>query len=135
MRAAAGSSHGAGAPIESLMSEARDPLPYLNRVERRLLGWLVVHLFATGNPRFERALEKTGEKAAARMTCVNALRLYAIGLFVLGTCAKIAAVEFLAYGLYGLAAAAMVWSLWCLYTVVGPEREYRRAVGLERTSF
>jgi hypothetical protein len=115
------------------MSERRDPLRYLNRTERRLLGWLVVHLFATENPRFERALEKSGEQATTRMACVNALRLYAIGLFVLGTLAKIASVSVLAYGFYGIAAAAMAWSFWCLYTVVGPEREHRRAERLERS--
>ena len=101
---------GGGSPIEPPMSDGREPLRYLNRIERRLLGWTVVHLFATGNPRFERALEKSGEKATARMTCVNALRLYAIGLFLLGTMAKIEAVQPLAYGFYALAAAAMVWS-------------------------
>jgi len=116
------------------MSERRDPLRYLNATERRLLGWMVVHLFATANPRFERALEKSGEQATTRMACVNALRLYAIGLFILGSIAKLAAVEALAYGFYGLAAAAMVWSFWCLFTVVGPEREFRRATRLERTT-
>jgi hypothetical protein len=115
------------------MSERRDPLRYMNRAERRLLGWLVVHLFATGNPRFDRALEKSGEEATTRMSCVNALRLYAIGLFLLGTMAKLAAVEVLAYGFYALATAAMVWSFWCLYTVVGPEREFRRSARPERT--
>jgi hypothetical protein len=115
------------------MSERRDPLRYMNRIERRLLGWMVVHLFATDNPRFERALEKSGENATTRMACVNALRLYAIGLFVLGSVAKLAAVEALAYGFYGLATAAMVWSFWCLATVVRPEREFRRSSRLERT--
>lgn len=116
------------------MSERRDPLRHLNRTERRLLGWLVVHLFATENPRFERALEKSGEKATTRMACVNALRLYAIGLFVLGTISKLASVVVLAYGFYGLATVAMAWSFWCLFTVVGPEREFRRASRLERTT-
>ncbi len=116
------------------MSERRDPLRYLNRAERLLLGWTVAHLFATGNPRFERALEKSGEQATTRMACVNALRLYAIGLFLAGTLAKLAAVEALAYGFYALAAAAMAWSFWCLYTVVGPEREHRRSTRLERTT-
>ena len=116
------------------MSESRDPLRYLNKTERRFLGWTVQHLFATDNPRFERALEKSGEKATARMACVNALRLYAIVLFVLGTLAKLASVAVVAYGFYGLAAAAMAWSFWCLYTVVGPEREFRRASRLERTT-
>jgi len=116
------------------MGEDRDPLRYMNRLERRLLGWLVVHLFAVGNPRFERAIERNGEQATARMSCVNALRLYAIGFFLLGTVVKVAALEGLAYGLYGLAAAAMAWSFWCLFTVVGPEREHRRASRLERTT-
>jgi hypothetical protein len=116
------------------MSDGRDPLRYLNTVERRLLGWTVVHLYASGNPRFERALAKSGEQATARMTCVNALRLYAIGLFLAGTVAKVASAGGLADGCYGLAAAAMAWSFWCLYTVVGPEREFRRAARLDRDS-
>ncbi len=120
--------------MESQMSESRDPLRYLNRTEVRLLGWIVMHLFDTGNPRFERALEKSGEEATARMACVNALRLYAIVLFVLGTIAKLASVSVLAYVFYGLATAAMAWSFWCLYTVVGPEREFRRASRLGRTT-
>lgn len=116
------------------MSESRDPLGYLNPIERRAMGWLVVRLFATGNPRFERALEKSGEKATARMACVNALRLYAVGLFVVGSVAKLMAVEPLAYACYGLAGVAMLWSFWCLFTVVGPEREHRQAMRLERTA-
>jgi hypothetical protein len=116
------------------MSERRDPLRFLNRTERRLLGWMVIHMFTTENPRFERALEKSGEKATTRMACVNALRLYAIGLFVLGSIAKLASVGVLASGFYGLATVAMAWSFWCLYTVVGPEREFRRASRLERTA-
>jgi hypothetical protein len=115
------------------MSERRDPLRYLNRFERRAMGWIVARLFATGNPRFERALEKSGEKATARMACVNGLRLYAVGLFVVGSLAKLFAVEALAYGFYGLAGGAMLWSFWCLFTVVGPEREYRRTSALGRT--
>ncbi len=116
------------------MSDAHAPLRYLNRFERRLLGWTVVHLYATGSPRFERALEKSGEQATSRMSCVNALRLYAIGLFLLGTVARIAAVPALAYLFYGIAAGAMLWSFWCLYTVVGPEREFRRAAKLDRSA-
>jgi len=116
------------------MDDSRAPLRYLNGIERRMLGRLVLHLFATGNPRFERALEKSGEQATSRMACVNALRLYAIGLFVLGTLSKLASVSILAYGFYGLATVAMVWSFWCLFTVVGPEREFRQARRLERTS-
>lgn len=123
----------AGGPIENPMSERRDPLRYLNRTERRVMGWLVLRLFATDNLRFERALEKSGEEATARMACVNALRLYAVVLFVFGSVAKLAAVEPLAYGLYALAGAAMAWSFWCLFTVVGPERKYRQAIRLERT--
>ena len=46
------SSSAAGEPMEKAMSESRDPLRYLNEPERRLLGWMVLHLFAEGNPRF-----------------------------------------------------------------------------------
>jgi hypothetical protein len=108
------------------VSDALDPMPYLNASERRLLGALVRRLCSTGNPRFQRALESSGTKATVRMACVNALRLYALGLFVLGTVAKLAAVSPLAYLCYGLAAVSMAWSFWCLFTVVGPEREHKR---------
>jgi hypothetical protein len=109
-----------------MVSEELSPLPYMNAAERRLLGALVVRLFATGNPRFQRALEKSGAEATARMACVNALRIYALGLFVLGTVARLGTVGTLSYVFYGLAMASMAWSFWCLYTVVGPEREYKR---------
>lgn len=107
------------------VTEDPSPLRYLNTAERRLLGPLVRRLFATANPRFQRALESTGVQATARMACVNALRLYAIVLFVLGTLGRLAGVSALAYLFYGLAAACMAWSFWCLYTVVGSEREFR----------
>jgi uncharacterized membrane protein YuzA (DUF378 family) len=108
------------------MADELSPLPYLNAPERRLLGPLVRRLCATGNPRFQRALEENGPEATARMACVNALRIYAIGLFALGVVARLAGVGALALALYGLAAAAMAWSFWCLYTVAGPEREFKR---------
>ncbi len=108
------------------MTEDRDPLPYLNDAERRLLGPVVVRLFRTSNPRFERALQSSGLEATARMACVNALRLYAIVLFALGVLCRLGGVTPLAYVSYALAAGAMAWSFWCLYTVVAPERDFRR---------
>jgi hypothetical protein len=105
--------------------EQLDPSTYLNAPEEKLLGALVRRLCATSNPRFQRALEKTGAEATVRMACVNALRIYAIVLFMLATLSRIAAVSPLAYLLYGLSAASMAWSFWCLYTVVGPEREFK----------
>jgi hypothetical protein len=115
-----------------LVNDDRSPLGYLNRAEQILLGWLVCRLFATGNPRFQRALAESGPKATARMACVNALRLYAIVLFVLGSVVKIAHVTTVATGLYLLAAACMAWSFWCLYTVVGPERAFKQGSGVEQ---
>ena len=109
------------------MTDERSPLPYLNGLERRLLGPLVVRLFRTRNPRFQRALEQSGTEATARMACVNALRLYAIVLFVLGAVGSLAGVAALAYVFYVLAGACMAWSFWCLYTVVAPERDFRRS--------
>lgn len=108
------------------MSEHQDPLRYLNRPERIMLGWLACRLYAVGKPRFDRALQNSGPKATARMTCVNALRIYAVLLFVAGSVCKIAQVVPAADGLYAIAGACMLWSFWCLYTVVGPEREFRR---------
>jgi fatty acid desaturase len=109
-----------------VVSDEPNPLPYLNKPERVLLGPLVRRLFATGNPRFQKALETTGAEATARMACVNALRIYAILLFVLGVAARLAGVTPLALLFYGVAVVAMVWSFWCLYTVAGPEREFKR---------
>jgi hypothetical protein len=110
----------------TVVSEDPSPLPYLNEPERKLLGPLVTRLFATGNPRFQRALETSGVEATARMACVNALRIYAVVLFVLGTAGRIAGVDAIGYLFYAVAIAAMAWSFWCLYTVVGPEREFKR---------
>jgi hypothetical protein len=109
------------------VSHDPSPLPYLNAPERVVLGPLVRRLFSTGNPRVARAIETTGTEATARMACVNALRIYAIVLFALGIVARIAGVGMLALSLYGVAVVAMVWSFWCLYTVAGPEREFKRA--------
>ena len=108
------------------MSLDRDSLTYLNPTEQKLLGPLVRRLCASGNPRFQRALETSGAKATARMACVNALRIYAIVLFVLGTLGRIVHVTPIAYVCFAVAAACMAWSFWCLYTVVGPEREFKR---------
>jgi len=108
------------------VSDDRSPLPYLKAPERVLLGPVVTRLYASDTPRFERALEKSGPEATARMACVNALRIYAVCLFVLGVAARTAGVRPAALALYALAAAAMLWSSWCLYTVVGPEREFKR---------
>jgi len=112
------------------VSEDLSPSSYLNASERKLLGPVVQRLCATGNARFQRALEESGPKATARMACVNALRIYAIGLFALGVIARFGGVPAVALAFYVLAVGAMGWSFWCLYTVVGPEREFKR--GLEQ---
>ena len=110
------------------MSEDLEPLAYLNPAERKLIGPLVRRLCSTANPRVRRAVETTGPKATVRMACVNAFRIYAIALFAGGVLARIAGVAPLGYLLLALAAAAMAWSFWCLYTVIGPEREFKRAL-------
>lgn len=119
--------------MRGAVTDDHSPLQYLNGLERRALGWLVARLWATENPRFERALERNGAHATARMACVNALRLYAIMLFVIGAVAQIGRVSVLTDVLYGLAVSCMVWSFWCLYTVVGPEREFKRGAGIDQT--
>lgn len=108
------------------VSEHLDPQAFLNAPERRLLGPLVLRLCATGNPRFQRAIETTGAEATVRMACVNALRVYAIVAFTLGAAARLAHLLPLAYACFALAGACMAWSFWCLFTVVGPEREHKR---------
>lgn len=108
------------------MSDVPSPLRFLNGPERRLLGWLVCRLFDTDNPRFVRALERSGVQATARMACVNALRLYAIGFLVLGLLSQLVGLLPVSYLFYALAGACMAWSFWCLATTVGPEREHKR---------
>jgi hypothetical protein len=103
------------------------PLRHLNRLERRLLGWAVLRMCASRSQRFQRALEENGPVATARMACVNTLRLYGIGLFLLGLVGELAGVRPLAYPLMGLAALCVLWSCWCLLTVVGPERAHKRS--------
>ena len=108
------------------MNEDRDTLSFLNPAERRAFGPLVQRLCNTENPRFRNAVESTGAEASVRMACVNALRIYAVALFAVGMLTKLAGVGALTYLAFALAGACMVWSFWCLYTVVGPEREFRR---------
>jgi hypothetical protein len=109
------------------VSDGDSPMPYLSTPERRILGPVVARLARPGSSRFERSVEENGSAATARMACVNALRIYAVCLFVLGVLARTAGVRVLALALYGVAVVAMAWSFWCLYTVVGPEREHRRS--------
>jgi len=104
----------------------RSPLQHCNRIERGLLGWMVLRMFATDSPRFARALADAGPVATARMACVNALRMYAIGLFVLGLVGELVRSRTLAYPCMTLATLCVLWSCWCLYTAVGPERAHKR---------
>lgn len=105
------------------------PLQHLNGPERRVLGWVVLRMFATDSPRFARALADAGPIATARMACVNALRGYAICFFLLGLVGELIRSRAVTYPLMALAGLCMVWSFWCLYTVVGPERAYKREQG------
>jgi hypothetical protein len=109
------------------VSSDKTPLQYLNGIEQRLFGWFVLRMFASKSARFERALAETGPHANARMACVNALRGYAICFFLVGLAGELLRSSLLTYPLMVLAMACMAWSFWCLYTVVGPEREYKRA--------
>ncbi len=127
LRASGALKQRSAAADRTAVNDEQSPLSHLNATERKLLGPLVRRLCATNNPRFERALAETGAKATARMACVNALRIYAIALFALGVVAKLGHLGALAYPCFALAAACMAWSFWCLFTVVGPEREFKRA--------
>ena len=80
------------------VSDEHSPLPYLNEPERRAARTRRGGCSAPGNPRFQRSLEETGAEATARMACVNALRIYAVCLFVLGVLARTAGVRVLALG-------------------------------------
>jgi len=101
-------------------------MSFLNAPERRVLGALVARLCRAGNPRLERAIETTGAEATVRMACVNALRVYAIGLFAIGTIFRIAGLGAPALLFFVVACGAMGWSFWCLFTVVRPEREHKQ---------
>jgi hypothetical protein len=109
------------------VSSDDSPLQYLNTPERRVLGWFVRRMFSSESPRFARALEETGVQANARMACVNALRGYAICFFLLGLVGELLRSSLVTYPLMAIAMACMFWSFWCLYTAVGPERDYKRA--------
>jgi Flp pilus assembly protein TadB len=111
------------------VSEQLDASAYLNTFERRVLGRLSRRLLSVRNPRLERALAENGPKATARMTVVNVLRLYAIGLFVAALFMRLLGVPLLADPFYVLAGASMCWSLWALYTAYTAEREFKREQG------
>jgi len=105
------------------VSYDRDASPYLNGLEQRLLGWLVRRLLSTANPRLQQAIDEKGLAPSARMGCVNATRVYAALLFVLGLGVRVAGLAPGADVLFALAAACMVWSFWALYTVHLAERD------------
>ena len=114
------------------MNYDRHAPPYLNRVEQRLLGWLVRILLSDGNARLQRARAESGDEATARIACVNALRVYAFALFVLGCCLRLVSLTVLADVFYVLATLTIGWSLWALYTAYMAEREFKRAQDADR---
>ncbi|HMG97721.1 MAG TPA: DUF3040 domain-containing protein [Gaiellales bacterium] len=112
-----------------VVPDDQSPLQHLNRIEQRVLGRMVQRMFASDGPRFARALKDAGPVATARMACVNTLRAYAMALFVLGLVGELVGSRALAYPFMALAALSVLWSCWCLYTAVGPERAYKREHG------
>lgn len=103
-----------------------DPLQYLNRVEKRLVGWSVTRQFATNVPRFARIVQKSGPHAAARIACARAFQLYAIAFALPGVIFNAFEITEISYLFLILTGLCLVGGVACLITSLGPQRRYRR---------
>lgn len=105
---------------------AVDPLTYLNRAEKVLVGWSVRRQFATNGPRIARLVERSGSHAAARIACSQTFNFYIVVLGFSGVLLGVLGIRGLAYALYSLAAVCLIWSIACAVSSLGPQRRYRR---------
>jgi hypothetical protein len=113
-----------------LADEYSDPLQYLNHIERLFLGWSVVRQFRTNVPRFARGMQSSGPEAMAHIACSNALRLYAIALWLPAITGQLAKIDQVAYVFYGLVGVCVAWGVVCLLQSLKPGREYKRTRGM-----
>jgi hypothetical protein len=105
--------------------EYPDPLQYLNRVERVLVGWSARRLFETNVPRTARWIRSSGPHAVARVSCAQTFALY-IWVFVLpGVVFDAVGLSAVATVLFTLGGVCGVWAFACAISGIKPQREYR----------
>lgn len=104
-----------------------DPLQYLNRVERLLVGWSVSRQFETNVPRFAKWVQKSGPHAAARIACAQAFQLYAIAFSLPGVIFNAFEITEVSYPLLILTGVCLMCDVACIITSLRPQQEYRRA--------
>ena len=104
-----------------------DPLQYLNRVERLLVGWSVVRQFRTNSPRFAKWVQGSGASAAARFSAGQTFSMY-IWLWGLpGVLFGIAGLPKVAAVLYVAAGVCFGSSLICATCGLRSQRDFRRS--------
>jgi hypothetical protein len=104
-----------------------DPLRYLNRIERPLVGWSVTRMFETNAPRFARGVKRSGPHAMARISCAQTFTMY-IWLFALpGVSFAVVGLGAIADGFYIAAGICGVWAAACVISALKPQREYKRS--------
>jgi len=104
-----------------------DPLQYLNRVERLLVGWSVTRQFETNVPRTARWIKASGPHAIARVSCAQTFAIYIWVLALPGVAFATAGLHEVATVLYALAGVSAVWAVACIISAIKPQREYRQA--------
>lgn len=106
-----------------------DPLQYLNRAERVLVGWAVRRRFAAKLPRFAKWIETSGPRAAVRFACAQTFTLYIWVFGLTAAVVNVAGLNAVAYVLYAFAGLSLVGVIACLISALKPQREYRKAHG------
>jgi hypothetical protein len=104
-----------------------DPLQYLSRVERLLVGWSVVRQFQTNTPRFEKRVRSSGPHAAAYMSAGQTFSMYVWACALPAIIFGIVGLPEVASVLYVLAGVCFLWGLGRALSGLKPQREYRRA--------
>jgi uncharacterized membrane protein YuzA (DUF378 family) len=107
--------------------EYPDPLKYLNRVERLLVGWFVVRQFRTNIPRFAKWVHNSGPHATACCACGQVFALYIWAFVLPGVVFGIAGLSGIAAVCYILAGICALWAFACVISAIKPQREYKRA--------
>ena len=103
-----------------------NPLQYLSRVERLLVGWAVARMFASNRPRFAKWVQSSGPHATARFACGQTFNFYAAVLALVATAFIAAGIPSAAVVFYSLMGVCLIWSVTCVILALGPQRKYRR---------
>jgi hypothetical protein len=105
-----------------MMSEDEfDPLRYLNRIERLVVGPAVSRICAPDNPRIEKWVLNIGPRATARTVCGQALAVYPVCFLVFGLIfSSISGI------LLPLAMISSVWSFVVVLRASRLQKEFRR---------